>query len=145
MRKTQFKYFVSILLLGIYACNSKEAVPIKLNIDQCDFCKMKISDSRYGGEVITKKGRIYKFDDIGCMISYTNENKLNVHSFFVTDFVNNNTLVNVEDAHFLTSDFFLSPMRGNIAAFGTKEQASKIQNEANASPQEWSQILNSFK
>lgn len=145
MRIIQLKYVVSILFLALYACNSKEAVPIKLNIDQCDFCKMKISDSKYGGEVITEKGRIYKFDDIGCMISYTNENELKVHSFYVTDFVNNNTLVNVQDAHFLTGDFFLSPMRGNIAAFGTEEQASKIQKETNASPQVWSNILNSFK
>ncbi len=145
MKIIQLKYVVSILFLALYGCNSKVVVPIKLNVDQCDFCKMKISDSKYGGEIITEKGRVYKFDDIGCMISYTNENKLQVFDFYVTDFVNNNALINVKDAHFLTGEFFSSPMRGNIAAFGSKEEATKIQEEANAAPLPWNKILNSFK
>jgi copper chaperone NosL len=145
MKVIQAKYVVGILFLALCACNSKKAVPIKLNIDQCEFCKMKVSDSKYGGEIITNKGRVYKFDDIECMISYTNENKLDVFNFYVTDFVNNNSLINTNDAHFLASDFFLSPMRGNIAAFSSKEQALKIQKEANATPLLWSEILKSTK
>ena len=27
-------------------------------------------DPKFGGEVITKKGKIYKFDDLHCMVSF---------------------------------------------------------------------------
>ena len=30
---------------------------------------MKIADGKFGAELITTKGRIYKFDDIHCMIN----------------------------------------------------------------------------
>ena len=57
--------YILILLLSI-SCTTKEADPIKLNSDGCDFCKMKIADGKFGAELITIKGRIYKFDDMHC-------------------------------------------------------------------------------
>ena len=145
MKIIHIKYTCSILLLALFSCNSKEAVPIKINIDQCDFCKMKISDSQFAAEAVTDKGRIYKFDDIRCMISYTNENKLNIFNFYVSSFTKTNTLINTKEAIFLTGDLFSSPMRGNIAAFNSRDDASKFQQETNVAPILWSEILNNFK
>ena len=38
--------YILILLLSI-SCTTKEADPIKLNSDGCDFCKMKIADGKF--------------------------------------------------------------------------------------------------
>ena len=82
-------YFL-ILLVSV-SCVTKEAEPIKLNSDACEFCKMKISDGKFGAELITSKGRIYKFDDMHCMISYHKENlTTNIQSFYIHDFSQNN-------------------------------------------------------
>ncbi|NJO25793.1 MAG: hypothetical protein HC867_08590 [Bacteroidia bacterium] len=37
---------------------------------------MGMADFRFGGEVITKKGRIYKFDDMRCMIDFLKSGSL---------------------------------------------------------------------
>ncbi len=50
------------------SCAPQGAEPIKLNTDGCEFCKMKIADGKFGAEIITAKGRIYKFDDMHCII-----------------------------------------------------------------------------
>ena len=43
--------------------------PIRYGQDNCAFCKMSFSDRRFGGEVCTKKGKVYKFDDIHCLLA----------------------------------------------------------------------------
>ena len=60
---------VTILLL--VSCSSSEPKPIKLNSDTCDFCKMTIANGKFGAELITQKGRCYKFDDVSCMIQFS--------------------------------------------------------------------------
>ncbi len=50
--------------LFMIACVSNEPKPIKLNVDTCEFCKMTISNGKFGAELLTKKGRYYKFDDL---------------------------------------------------------------------------------
>ena len=61
--------FISLLLSSC----SAGPVPLKPGTDNCEFCKMTISDIRYGAEIITKKGKIFKFDDPQCAISFLKE------------------------------------------------------------------------
>ncbi|WP_431210053.1 nitrous oxide reductase accessory protein NosL [Puia sp. P3] len=42
--------------------------PILYGQDDCSFCKMSFTDKRFGGEVCTKKGKVYKFDDLHCLV-----------------------------------------------------------------------------
>jgi copper chaperone NosL len=116
-----------ILSLSLYSCNTTDAEPIKLNVDHCDYCKMSIADGRFGAEVITKKGRIYKFDDISCMHDYIMENKTTPFSaFYIHDYLNNNVLIPAESAFYVKDDSFKSPMGGNTAAFSNKTKADEI-------------------
>ena len=118
--------FFLILFLTI-SCANKEAVPINLNTDGCDFCKMKIADGKFGAELITSKGRIYKFDDIHCMINYHKENlTTNIQSFYIHDFNQNNVLISAETAFYVKGGEINSPMRGNIIAVKTEKEAKNI-------------------
>ena len=133
--------YILILLLSI-SCTTKEADPIKLNSDGCDFCKMKIADGKFGAELITIKGRIYKFDDIHCMINYHKENlTTNIQSFYIHDFNQNNVLIPAENAFYVKGGEISSPMRGNIIAVKTEEEAKKIALKYNANPISWSEII----
>ena len=133
--------YILILLLSI-SCTTKEADPIKLNSDGCDFCKMKIADGKFGAELITTKGRIYKFDDIHCMINYHKENlTTNIQSFYILDFNQNNVLIPAENAFYVKGGEISSPMRGNIIAVKTEEEAKKIALKYNANPISWSEII----
>lgn len=78
-----------------------------------------MSNSHYGAEVRTVKGRIYKFDDIQCLIKSLRARipvKSDIAKVYLLDY---NTLdwIDAEKAWLLHSDSFQSPMSGNIVAF----------------------------
>lgn len=117
-------WMVGILTLSLSSC-STDPEPIRIGKDNCDFCKMTISDHRFGAEIVTKKGKIYKFDDAHCIKAFMVSNTLGqeeISGIYFTDFLPPNYLVNVEQAFFLQSPKLKSPMNGNIAAF-TKEDS----------------------
>jgi len=105
--------------ISLASC-STEPKPIIVGKDNCDFCKMAISDPRFGAEVVTKKGKVYKFDDQHCIVGFIKSDKLtenDIAGVYFTDFNKPHDLIQVEDAHFLQSPALKSPMNGNIAAF----------------------------
>src|SRR5574337_2109298 len=55
----------ALLLILFTSCNTNPE-PFAYGRDICDDCKMPIMDAKFGGEIINKKGRIYKFDDAHC-------------------------------------------------------------------------------
>jgi len=133
--------FFLILFLTI-SCANKEAVPINLNTDGCDFCKMKIADGKFGAELITSKGRIYKFDDMHCMINYHKENKnVQIHSFYIHDYNQNNVLIPAETAFYIKGGEINSPMHGNIIAVKTNEEAQIVAQKLKANPISWQEII----
>lgn len=130
-----------ILLFVIISCGTKEADPIKLSVDGCEYCKMKISDGKFGGELITAKGRIYKFDDMHCMINYHIENQASkVQSFYIHDFNQDNVLIPAETAFYIKDGEINSPMHGNIIATKTQKEADELAEKFKATPSSWSEI-----
>ena len=133
--------FFLILFLTI-SCANKEAVPINLNTDGCDFCKMKIADGKFGAELITSKGRIYKFDDMFCMIKYHKENKdVQIQSFYIHDYNQNNVLIPAETAFYIKGGEINSPMHGNIIAVKTNEESQIVAQKLKANPISWQEII----
>jgi copper chaperone NosL len=131
--------------LLFFSCTDTQPKPIRLNSDSCEFCKMTISDGKFGAEVLTQKGRHYKFDDISCMVQYVKANTAtNYTAFFISDYLNDNTLIPAENSHYLKGGDIHSPMRGNIAAFGSADDAAKYEKELVAEAYSWSQILDSY-
>lgn len=135
-----------ITLLTLMSCGSNEPKPIKINTDACDFCKMTIANGKFGAELITKKGRYYKFDDLACMVQFAKSNTVVPYqSFFVNDYTKDNTLIPAETAFFIKSDQINSPMRGNMAALATAAEQSEYAKKFNAQPLSWSEVYNSYK
>lgn len=136
------KYFsVLIITFFLISCSGDKPIPIKINEESCDFCKMGISDPKHGAEIITQKGRAYKFDDIACMINYCKENKeLKVKAYYVHDYTKNNELILAQTAFFISGGSIKTPMNGKIAAFSAKSQAKAFQAEFRAEEIEWTAI-----
>lgn len=110
-------FFTIVLLLS--SC-SIEPQAINFGEEDCDFCKMTISDNRYGAEALTQKGRVYKFDDLHCMKAFLKDETVessNIHSLWVVNFEDAGKLINVEESFFLHNEILKSPMGSNIAAF----------------------------
>ena len=126
---------LGIISLGIFfSCSPKGPEKINFGKDQCELCKMGIEDPKFATELITEKGRIYKFDDLNCMQSYATENAEQVGQakLFVPDFLTNE-LFPLEKATLITGGAIKSPMNGNVAAFKDKNQAEKTAQQLGAS------------
>ncbi|UCD24520.1 MAG: nitrous oxide reductase accessory protein NosL [Gemmatimonadota bacterium] len=107
-----------LLVLGS-AC-ADEPVPLHIGEDGCERCHMTISDERYAAQLVTKKGKAYKFDSAECLAGfYTNAIAVDeVASLWVTDFHTQSRMIRVEEAFFLRSKDLRSPMGMNLTAFG---------------------------
>lgn len=136
--------FLALATLFLVSCGSKEAQPIKLHTDACDFCKMSIADGKFGAEVITEKGRCYKFDDLSCMMYFAKENT-DIAVFYVNDYAEDNTLISAETSFFLRGGDLRSPMRGNYAAFSSEDLRNEYQPKVNAEAVTWDQVLKDFR
>lgn len=117
--------------------------PLVLGKDNCNFCKMTISDNRFGGEIITQKGKIYKFDDARCVLSFLQSGQLKhseVMGIYFTDFKNGHSLIKSDQAFFLKSEKLKAPMGGDLTAFSNKDSLNSVLTEFNGSELQWDQI-----
>lgn len=115
----------SILLLIFSSC-SIGPEPIQYGKDGCHFCKMTIMDNKFGSELISEKGKVYKFDDLSCMVKYMKSAKTidnNYKFILVNDFQKSGELIDCKSATFMKNESFRSPMRGDVAAFSSRDAA----------------------
>lgn len=134
--------FFCLLTLCLGGCSTKPQA-LRIGQDNCDFCKMTISDNRFGAEIVTKKGKIFKFDDEHCIIGFLNSKtvaKQDIAGIYFTDFSVPNELINVEQAHFLQSPALKSPMNGNVAAFSNEDSMQKIFQQLNGNKISWEEM-----
>jgi copper chaperone NosL len=119
---------IGILGLSLSGCSTGPQ-PIKVGKENCDFCKMTISDNRFGAEIVTKKSKLYKFDDEHCIMAFLASKKMTeqeIAGIYFTDFIPPHQLINVKQAFFLQSPALKSPMNGNIAAFSNEDSLDNM-------------------
>ena len=136
--------FFLLLVALLAACRPKGPVPIEYGQDICAFCKMIIADPRYGAELITKKGKVYKFDSVECMVAYMmyDVKPGDVAAAYVTDFAHPGKLIPAEEAYYLQSTGLRSPMSLGITAFATKRDLEKLKAEVDGLELLWSDLPN---
>lgn len=131
----------TMIFLLFSSCGNIEKDPIILNKDHCDHCKMMITDPRFSAEVITKKGRIYKFDDVDCLKSFLKNNNHEYSSFFVTNYLPPHDLYEAHSLFYVKSSELRSPMGGNIAAFTDKQSADEYASKLTGHNIDWETII----
>ena len=131
--------------ISISACNTKPQ-PIEYGKDGCHFCTMTIVDRQHASQLVTSKGKAYKFDAIECMINSLNENDKGPYAhILVCDFINPGQLIDARDASFLISKDIPSPMGAFLSAFDTEGVAQKTQSESSGTIHNWDELLIDFK
>ena len=114
----------------------------------CDQCKMLLMDNRYGALIETSKGKVYRFDDINCMINFMHENFAEGDQLpfkQVIDFTNPGILVSAEEAFYLKSDSLKTPMNSHVAAFHTKKDLDRFKKEYKGIYLVWGELITQFK
>lgn len=132
------------LVLAVLISCKQSFEPIDYGKDACAHCKMTIVDKRYAAELLTGKGRVYKFDDIHCLKQYLDEQGSAVDAaarIFVAPYGGNRpNFLDATKAVFLQSDFFGSPMNGHYAAFASQTDAKHLSDSLTINAFEWDKV-----
>lgn len=134
--------FLLFTLLTFSGCSSGSEA-IKIGRDNCYFCKMTVSDARYGAELVTRKGKVFKFDDAQCLLSFlqaetVTKNEL-AHIYF-TDYSGDHSLVSSDEAFLLRSESFQGPMNGTLVAFRVEDSMKKTAGLYKSERVSWDQL-----
>jgi len=138
---------VICLLVLLLACSS-DPEPLVYGTDACHTCKMTLMDKKFGAEIVTQKGRVYKFDDVNCMLSFYNAPENDPEQFkhrLVVDFLQPGKLIPAGDAFFLKSSEIKSPMASQVAAFESEDSMKKMKQEWNGIYMVWGELVTQFK
>jgi copper chaperone NosL len=140
---------ITLLLCCLLAACSHAPEPILYGKDACAHCKMTIMDKRFAAEVITSKGKVFKFDAAECMAGFLNENPVIANDaksvFLVNDFIHPEQFTDARKSFFLRDSSLSSPMGGNLAAFLSRSSAEAIKKNRSAEIYNWPLLLSRGK
>jgi copper chaperone NosL len=131
MKKSFSTACIAMLLLPLFFTScSPGPKPIEYGQEACSYCTMTISDPHFGGEIITTKGKAYKFDDMHCLLSFLQEGKIakpDIKEMYAVNFSGDHDLIKVDESLLLFKcDALKSPMGGNIAAFNNSDSIAVL-------------------
>jgi len=139
---------ISLLLLIVFVSCQVKPEPLQFGVDACYACKMTLMDDRFGAEMVTKKGKVYKFDDVNCLLGVYHsdfESQQDIAHLLVVNFAKPTQLIDATNSWYLKSDSIRSPMASGIAAFATEEEYSPLKKKWKAILMSWGETNTQFK
>lgn len=117
-------------LILLASCRGGAPRPVEIEpSDQCARCKMAISQKQYSAELIDKDENVFKFDDIGCMLDFAGERRVDPAVpdgiyIFVRDY-ESREWVKGSTAYFVKSPKIQSPMASGLLAVSNRAKAAE--------------------
>lgn len=137
-------FVCSLVLSSFAACGTDGPQSIRYGQDQCIYCKMTISDPRFGTQIVTNKGRAFNFDDVQCMIAFIKAgdvDRADIKEIYLPDYANDHVLMPAKEMILLKSESLKSPMRGDIAAFTKQADLDEAQKIHGGEVLTWDDLL----
>jgi copper chaperone NosL len=105
---------------------------------------MKIMDERFGAEIVTEKGKIYKFDSAECMLRYSAENPGNPKHVLVTHINVPKELQDAKASYYVICKHIPSPMGANLSSYPNKEFATTKVMELGGETYSWDELSEKY-
>ncbi len=107
---------------------------------------MTIVDKQHASQIVTKKGKAFKFDAVECMVNHLKDvDVTTIELFLVNDYQAPGDLIDAKKATFLISKEIPSPMGEYLSAFQSRVEADNIEAENNGKLYSWNELLTRFK
>ncbi len=130
---------LTLLIVGI-SC-SVEPTEINYGKDGCHFCKMTIVDNQHAAQIVTTKGKAYKYDAIECMLNDLKQrNEADIALFLINDYSEPGKLIPAQTAVYLISREIPSPMGAFLSGFSSEEKAAKVKAEHGGTLYNWASV-----
>lgn len=140
-----YRIVVFLFLLLTTSC-SVGPKPIAYGSDGCHFCSMTIVDRQHAAEIVTDKGKVFKFDSSECMLNHLKDiNKKQVALYLVNDYDQPGELIDAAEAIYLISGRIPSPMGEFLTAFKTEQAAVDALQTYEGDLLTWEQLKLRFK
>lgn len=137
---------VFILLTILLSSCKVSPEPINYGSETCHYCSMTVIDQQHASQLVTKKGKVFKFDSIECMMYHLkNVEAADLELYRVNDYDQPGELIDATRAIYLISEGIPSPMGENLSAFRNGENAEKAQEEQGGNLFNWQELQNHFK
>jgi len=120
--------------------------PIVFGRAECDYCRMRIDDPRFGGEIVTTHGRVRQFDAVECTASYYRTLPRDAKATaWVIDFEHPGRLIPAATAHFLQAsggEHVGTPMGRGLVAVAPTADVSTLRRQLGATRvMTWDDVL----
>lgn len=125
-----------VLLVG---CHAGPPV-IHLGEDDCDFCRMTITDPRFGGAAITAAGRTVRFDAVECLANWTAAQADPPRALWVSDAAHPGALIPVAEARFYRVPGGRSPMGRGVIAIARSADPAALGALHEGAPLDWDAV-----
>ncbi|HEX9107962.1 MAG TPA: nitrous oxide reductase accessory protein NosL [Longimicrobiales bacterium] len=130
-----------LALVVLLASCGADAVPIRYGGDSCAHCRMTISDTRFGAELVTDKGKPFTFDAIECLVAYLDAHPgLQTRAIWVTDFEQPPQFLPAQQALYVRSAELRSPMGANLAAFAPSSDRAQLGRRYGGAVLTWTEL-----
>ena len=130
-------------VLLVAACARPAARPIAFGQERCRHCHMTIADPRFAAELVTAKGLVYTFDDVGCLAEFVRGGTVagaQVHSLWVYDYLRPDSLLDARQAVYLRADTLQTPMSSHLAALRPGPTADSLRARLGGELLAWDQL-----
>ena len=133
----------SVLGLLLLAACAQGPKPIAYGAAECAYCRMEITDARFGAQVLTPKGRTMDFDSIECLADYVaSVPEGGSARAWVSDWEHPGTMLPVAEARLLrVRGPAGSPMGQGLLAVGRDANAAALASRLGARAVEWSGLV----
>ena len=134
--------FIGLIVMGC----KPEAKPIDYGKEMCSFCSMTIVDRQHAAQVVTKKGKIYSYDAIECMLQSDELRQIDdIAIFQCNDYNDPGVMIDATQAFYLISEAIPSPMGANLSGFSSREAVYQIEAGQTAEYLDWNELLSKYQ
>ncbi|HQW67895.1 MAG TPA: hypothetical protein PLJ23_12695 [Gemmatimonadales bacterium] len=115
MTRQRAAFTALIAVAGLMSC--APATPsVAWDVDECDYCRMTVSDKRFGAAAVTSGGRTVHFDSIECLAAWVDAQPASPRSVVIADAASPGTLLPVAELRFHRTAVGKSPMGKGFVA-----------------------------
>ncbi len=97
--------------------------------EPCRHCHMTIADPRFAAELVMTTGKVYVFDDVGCLTAFVEEGRVppsQVQGLWVYDYLQPDSLLDARQAVYLRVDSLATPMASHLVAVRAGSAADSL-------------------
>jgi copper chaperone NosL len=144
LRRWRGRFALALLVpLLMLACDTGPE-PVHLGAEECAHCSMLITERRYAAQLVSTRGKAFKFDSIECLRAFVQAGAVapgDTRSIWVTDSEAGAGWLDAHGAVFLRSPALRTPMGGGLAAYELAVDARRAAEQLGGEVLSWSQLL----